>query len=367
MVLQFLKTGRIQMLRFRSDRLLLVMGFVVALIAGTVISAQRSSSTMASAGAAFVNSLTPEQRQKAVFPFKSDERVHWNFIPSEIFPRNGLLVKDMTESQRKLAHDLLKSALSQRGYLTATSIMDLENTLGDLEQRARESGRGAENMVRDPLKYYFSVFGTPSTKETWGWRVEGHHVSLQLTVVNGTLVASSPTFFGSNPAEVREGPKKGLRILGDQEDTARTLLMGLDESQRTKAIIQKVALNDIVTTNKLEISPLSPIGIQASEMTPAQRDLLMKVVAVYTSKMADDIAADRMAKLQKAGLDKIAFAWAGEVERGKKHYYRIQGPTFLIEHDNSQNDGNHVHSVWRDFNGDFGRDLLREHIASVVH
>ncbi len=355
------------MTEFRSYRFLLVGGCVVALVAGTVISAQRSSSTMASAANAFVNSLSPEQRQKATFPFESNERLHWNFIPSEAFPRNGLLLKDMNENQRKLVHDLLKSALSQRGYLTATAIMDLESTLGDLERRARESGRGAESMVRDPLKYYVSVFGTPSTKNTWGWRVEGHHVSLHLTVVNGNLIASSPTFFGSNPAEVREGPKKGLRILGDQEDAARDLLMALNDSQRARAIIQNVALNEIVTTNKLDISPLSPAGIPAAEMTPQQREMLMKVVNIYISKMADDIAADRTAKLQKAGVDKIAFAWAGETERGKKHYYRIQGPTFLIEHDNSQNDGNHVHSVWRDFNGDFGRDLLREHVASVPH
>jgi Protein of unknown function (DUF3500) len=355
------------MTTFRSPRLLLSSGCVLALIAGTVISAQRSSSTMASAASAFVNSLTPEQRQKAVFPFKSDERLHWNFIPSEAFPRNGLLLKDMNDSQRKLAHDLLKSALSQRGYMTATSIMELESTLGDIERSARAAGRGAESMVRDPVKYYVSVFGTPSTKETWGWRVEGHHVSLHFTVVNGNLVASSPTFFGSNPAEVKDGPKKGLRILGDQEDAARTLLMTLNESQRVKAIIQNVALNEIVTTNKLEVSPLSPVGMVASDMSPQQRDLLMKVINIYISKMADDIAADRTAKLQKAGVEKIAFAWAGETERGKKHYYRIQGPTFLIEHDNSQNDGNHVHSVWRDFNGDFGKDLLREHIASVTH
>jgi len=350
---------------FRTARIFLFIGFVLALIAGTIISAQRSSSTMASAATAFVNSLTPEQRQKAVFPFKSDERLHWNFIPTEMFPRNGLLLRDMTEQQRKLAQDLLKSALSQRGYLTATAIMDLETTLGDLERRSRESGRGGEAFERQPLKYFFSVFGTPSTKETWGWRVEGHHVSLHFSVVNGTLVASSPTFFGSNPAEVREGPKAGLRILGDQEDEARTLLTSLNDSQRAKAVIQNVALNDIVTTNKLDISALSPVGLIASDMTPQQREQLMKVINVYIGKMADDIAADRLAKLQKAGAEKIAFAWAGEATRGKKHYYRIQGPTFLIEHDNSQNDGNHVHSVWRDFNGDFGRDLLREHIAEA--
>src|SRR5215510_2804539 len=225
------------MTKFRSYRFLLVGGCVVALVAGTLISAQRSSSTMASAANAFVNSLSPEQRQKATFQFESNERLHWNFIPSEAFPRNGLLLKDMNENQRKLVHDLLKSALSQRGYLTATAIMDLESTLGDLERRARESGQGAESMVRDPLKYYVSVFGTPSTKNTWGWRVEGHHVSLHFTVVNGQLVAGAPAFFGSNPAVVREGEKKGLRILGAEEDAARALVDSLDAAQREKAIV----------------------------------------------------------------------------------------------------------------------------------
>ena len=354
------------MTRARFPRLLLVAVCALALIVGTIISAERSATSMEKSATAFVNSLTPEQKQKAVFAFNSDERLHWNFIPTEAFPRNGLLLRDMTPAQRERAHDLLKAALSQKGYLTATSIMELESTLGEIERQARQAGRGAESMQRDPVKYFVSVFGTPSPKDPWGFRVEGHHVSLHLTVINGK-VASSPQFFGSNPAEVREGPKKGLRILGDQEDAARTLLMALDSSQRSKAVIQTVALNEIVTTNKLDINPLSPVGLTAAEMTPQQRDLLMKVVEIYTDKMAEDIAKERMAKLRNAGLEKIAFAWAGEAERGKKHYYRIQGPTFLIEHDNSQNDGNHVHSIWRDFAGDFGRDILREHIASVPH
>jgi hypothetical protein len=211
------------------------------------------------------------------------------------------------------------------------------------------------------------VFGTPSKKQTWGWRVEGHHVSLRFNVANGTVVASTPSFFGSNPAEVLDGPRKGTRILAAEEDSARALLTALDASQRTQAVINAVAPNEIVTTNKLEVSPLSPIGIQASAMTAAQRELLMKVIDVYAGFMADDLAADRLARLKKAGLEKIAFAWAGEAERGKKHYYRIQGPTFLIEYDNTQNNGNHIHSVWRDFTNDFGRDLLREHLASTPH
>ena len=351
----------------RSPRLLLCVACALLTGAGAIIAAERSSSAMADAANAFLASLTAAQRQQAVFAFDSDERTHWNFIPTETFPRRGLTVKEMTEPQRELAHNLMKAGLSQRGYMTATSIMQLEDVLGALEQRDRDGGRGAEAFRREPVRYFFSVFGTPSKKDTWGWRVEGHHVSLHFTVANGTLVASSPAMFGSNPAEVLDGPRKGTRILAAEEDTARALLMALDAKQRTQAVINGVAPNEIVTTNKVAVTPLSPVGLPASAMTSAQRDMLMNVIDVYAGFMADDVAADRMARLKKAGLEKIAFAWAGEAERGKKHYYRIQGPTFLIEYDNTQNNGNHIHSVWRDFTNDFGRDLLREHIASVAH
>jgi len=353
----------------KDKRWIVLLGFVVVLV-GAIAAAERSSATMAAAATHFLASLTPEQRQQASFAFNADERLHWHFIPTEMFPRNGLMIKAMTEPQRKLARDLLRAGLSQRGYLTATSIMDLEAVLGEIERLQRERTpprQGATTLVRDPEKYFFSIFGTPSPKDTWGWRVEGHHVSLNFTVVNGTLVAGSPSFFGSNPAEVRDGPKKGLRILGAEEDAARALLEALDASQREKATVEKVAPGDMVTMNKNDINPLSPVGIMADAMTPKQRDLLMKLIDAYAGAMASDIAADRMARLRKAGLEKIAFAWAGPVDRGQKHYYRIQGPTFLVEYDNTQNDANHIHSVWRDFNGDFGRDLLREHVKSTPH
>jgi Protein of unknown function (DUF3500) len=341
----------------------------VALAVGSLVAAERSSSAMASAASKFMASLTPEQRQQASFEFNSDERLRWHFIPTEMFPRKGLLVRDMNDAQRKLAHDLLKAGLSQRGYLTASSIMDLETVLGALEeaQRTTERSRTGTPLVRDPVKYFFSIFGTPSTQNTWGWRVEGHHVSLHFNVVNGTLVASSPTFFGSNPAEVREGPKKGLRILGAEEDAARAVLNSLDQGQRAKAVIETTAPSDMITMEKNDIKPLSPVGITADALNANQRELLMKLIDVYVGFMAADIAADRQAKLKKAGLEKIGFAWAGPLEKGQKHYYRVQGPTFLIEYDNTQNDGNHIHSVWRDFDGDFGRDLLREHVKSTPH
>jgi len=353
-----------------SRRLSVVIGLVALVAIGSTIAAERSASTMANAATAFLGSLTPEQKQQATFAFEGDERLHWHFIPTEMFPRKGLLIRDMTPAQRKLAHELLKAGLSQRGYMTATQIMDLENVLGAIEAAQRSAGTSAEAaraLERNPEKYFFSIFGTPSAKDSWGWRVEGHHVSLHFAVVSGALSAGSPTFFGSNPAEVREGPKKGLRILGVEEDAARALLTALDETQKKKAIIDVKAPGDMITMANVDISPLSPTGLSAEAMTPAQRDLLMKLIDVYVGYMAADLAADRTAKLKKAGVEKIAFAWAGETERGKKHYYRIQGPTFLVEYDNTQNDGNHIHSVWRDFNGDFGRDLLREHLRSVAH
>ena len=221
--------------------------------------------------------------------------------------------------------------------------------------------------MRDPLGYRVTVFGTPSAQGAWGWRVEGHHISLHFSIVNGSAVASTPSFAGSNPAEVREGPQKGQRVLALLEDSGRALVTALDPSQRTSAVINATAPNEIVTNNTLDINPLSPDGLKASLMTPAQRDLLMRVIDAYAGLMTADIAADRLAKIKAAGADNIGFAWAGPIERGQRHYYRVQGPTFLIEFDNAQNDGNHVHSVWRDFNGDFGRDLLREHLRTARH
>jgi hypothetical protein len=311
---------------------------------------------MVTAANQFLGALTPEQRAKATFAVDNNtERMRFNFIPTEAFPRNGLTIKEMTEPQRKLAHELLKTGLSDRGYLTYTQIMALEDVLKVIEQPAR--------FDRDRERYFFSVFGTPAEKGAWSWRVEGHHISLHFTMLDGKAIAN-PTFAGTNPAEVREGAEKGKRVLGLQEDAGRALVMALDTAQRTTATINAVAPNEIVTTNQLDIKPLAPEGIKFSAMTAAQRDLLTRLLDSYIGLMAPDIAADRMAKIKSAGMDNVAFAWAGPTERGQKHYFRVQGPTFLIEFDNTQNDGNHVHSIWRDFKDDFGRDLLREHVKA---
>ncbi len=353
------------MKRFLSPRVVLV-ALVLAVFSAVVVTAQRTptaAGAMSTAATRFLDALTPDLRKQATYPLESDEYLHWNFIPDETFPRNGLPLKAMTEPQQKLAHELLKSGLSDRGYQTYTSIIALENIL-----RVVEGGRGAgrgQAMARDASAYRFTVFGQPSATGVWGWRVEGHHISLHFLVNKGTVAASTPSFAGSNPAEVQDGADKGKRVLAMLEDSGRTLVTALDEKQRATAIFNAAAPTEIVTTNQLDIKPLSPDGLRASAMTAAQRDLLTKVIDAYAGLMAPDVAAQRMAKIKAAGIENIGFAWAGPVERGQRHYYRVQGPTFLIEFDNTQNNGNHVHSIWRDFNGDFGRDLLREHIKTA--
>lgn len=337
---------------------------------GVSVAGGPSPARMAAAATRFLEGLTPEQRPQAMFAFDGDERTHWHFVPTEIFARNGLTLRQMSPSQQALARELLKAGLSRRGYMTATQVMELESVLAAIEaaQRAAATQPPPGNQfVRDPERYFFSIFGTPSTRNTWGWRVEGHHLSLHFTVVNGTLVAGAPTFLGSNPAEVRNGPRKGTRVLALAEDAARSLLESLDASQRERALIDTTAPNDIITVANVKIDPLSPVGIPVSVLTGSQRTLLKQLVDVYAGYMADDIAADRLAGVEKAGWDNVAFAWAGALERGQRHYYRVQGPTFLIEYDNTQNDANHIHSVWRDFNGDFGADLLREHVNGTPH
>jgi hypothetical protein len=214
---------------------------------------------------------------------------------------------------------------------------------------------------RNPILYFVSIYGTPDAKGTWAWRFEGHHLSLSFTVVDGKEVAAVPSFMGTNPAEVREGAKKGLRVLGVEEDLGRELVKSLSAEQRTTAIFDKVAPKDIMTGADRAAKRLTPPGIAYSQLNGAQKEQLKKVVAEYANRVRPDVAKSDLAKIDKAGWDTVAFAWAGGLERGDGHYYRVQGSTFLLEYDNTQNNANHVHAVWRDFTNDFGEDLLKKH------
>jgi hypothetical protein len=309
---------------------------------------------MATAGEIFLNSLNLDQRNAAVFNFEDDERQDWHFVPK---PRKGIPLKHLDSSQRQLASALLNTGLSQSGYTKASSIISLEPVLNEIEQ-----GRGP---ARDPELYYFSVFGAPRSSKPWGWRVEGHHLSLNFTVVNQDFITSTPCFFGANPAEVMHGPRVGLRTLPSEEDLARTFLKSLDAGLRTQAVISDRAPEDILSGHSRKANPLKPAGLSASRLGGRQTEILMRLLSEYAGNMPSEIAAKRIGKLRSAGLNSIYFAWAGGSEHGQAHYYRIQGPTFLVEYDNIQNNANHIHSVWRDFNGDFGVDMLAEHYKSA--
>ena len=310
---------------------------------------QRASADMAAAALNFWNALTPELQAKAGFPFDNEERFNWHFIPRE---RKGITWNDMTPAQQALAHAFLASGLSSRGYRQAMTIMSLDQILKDIEQ-----GKGPK---RDPNNYAFSIFGTPGEMNTWGWRVEGHHLSINITISNGKA-ASGPVFFGTNPAEVRDGPRKGLRVLALEDDLGHELIKSLDADQQKKAIIETTAPKEIITGNTRKANPGPPVGLAVSEMTPPQKKLVMTLVGNYAYRLRPELADEDLAKIDKAGFENIKFAWAGGLEPGQGHYYRLHGPTFLVEFDDTQNNANHIHTVWRDSANDFGEDLLKEH------
>src|SRR5262245_1915022 len=321
------------------------------------VARMRAASAMAEAANKFLAPLTPEQKAKATLDFADENRRDWTVVPRD---RKGVPLKELNENQRRLAMEFMKTGLGATGYQKATTIMSLEPVLAQMEGPNRR-------FPRDPALYFFSIFGTPSAKDAWGWRVEGHHVSLNFTVVKGELLSNTPLFFGANPAEIREGERKGLRALAAEEDKARDLVQALDEKQRAVAIFVKTAPGDIITMNNRKADPLKPEGVAAGQLNNQQKALLEKLLDEYLSRMPQDIADERSKKLRNAGFDNIYFAWAGGVNKGDPHYYRIQGPTFLVEYDDTQNNANHIHSVWRDFNGDFGDDLLREHYQTTPH
>jgi hypothetical protein len=300
----------------------------------------------------FLNSLTPEQRAKATYKFEDDERFDWHFIPKE---RKGLPLREMTARQKELATALLCAGLSQQGYIKAVSIMSMEEVLRLIENSSTD--------YRNPEKYFFTVFGAPADSGAWGYRIEGHHVSQNFTIVNGKVIGA-PSFFGSNPAEVRQGPHKGMRVLAAEEDLGRDLLNALDGEQKKVAVVDQTAYKDILTAASRKAALQGQAsGLQASKMNAKQFEMLMALLEEYARNMPDQLAEAREEQIRKAGKN-IYFAWAGVAERGGPHYYRVQAPTFLVEYDNTQNEANHIHSVWRDYEGDFGMDLLKMHYQS---
>jgi hypothetical protein len=304
----------------------------------------------------FLASLGPDQKAKATFPFGEDgERVKWYYTPVD---RGGLPLFEMDRRQQRLAHQLVSTGLSRSGYVAASTIMGLEATLDALEGW-RWEGRG-----RDPALYYVSVFGRPDAQTSWGWRFEGHHISLNYTIAGGRIVSPTPTFFGANPAEAPLSRVGVLRPLSGVEDLARELVTSLHEEQWQQAVVSAKAPSDILTSNRSHADEvLEPKGLPGAGMDARQQEVIAALIGEYIHRMPDEIAELEAARLVGRGVQDLHFAWAGGIERGEGHYYRIQGPRFLVEYDNTQNDANHIHSVWRDPADDFGALLLAQHYA----
>jgi hypothetical protein len=313
----------------------------LALWAGAYV--DQSGNQMATAASRFLKSLEKEQATKATFSFDAPERLDWHFIPR---PRKGLPIKEMTSAQRALAFGLLQSGLAGSGYLKATTIMSLEQVLRDLEQ-----GKGP---VRDPELYFVSVFGTPTARGRWGWRVEGHHLSLNFTIEDGKIISATPAFFGANPAEVRQGPREGLRTLDDIEERALRLVQALDPKQAKEAVLANTAPKDIRDANTPQPPADTAQGIAFADLNGEQREMLHALVHAYAANMPAEVATAWLNEIKQAGPETVRFAWFGAPDRLQPHAYRVQGPTFLIEFNNTQNGANHIHSVWRNMLGDFG-------------
>jgi hypothetical protein len=310
---------------------------------------------------AFINTLNDEQRAQALYQFDSKERFTWHFVPQE--SRKGIYLKHLSEAQQTAAFALLKSYLSEKTYNKTREIMEFELLLRDLEKRKDD------DWMRDSTRYAFIFFGEPSDKSAWGWRFEGHHISFSFSTISNKIISGTPGFLGANPAIVTSGPQKGKQVLKDESEAGFNLVRSLNTSQLAKAKVAGPTPNDILTYINREARIDKPEGIFYSELTAEQKQMFVKLLNVYVSRYTEKYAKDMMKEIRKADINKLRFVWAGatQSEIGKAHYYRIQGPTIIIEFDNSQNNANHIHTVVRDLKHDFGGDKLLQHYKKGHH
>jgi hypothetical protein len=303
------------------------------------------------AARAFLSSLTPADRKRAVFPFAGAERTRWHWTVPASVPRNGLPLGEMSAEPRRLALALLRSSSSPAGYRKALDIMALQGVL-------QRMSTGVDDPF-DPNLYFVSVFGTPGAR-AWGWRFEGHHLSRHFTVVDGRLV-NEPFFLGAWPTRAGSAYRtvgQGYRTMPREEDAAREIFLLLDGRLRRQALLSSESLTDHVTQNAVRVRPLDRVGALAGELPSAGQRRVLEIVRTYLANHPQAQARDALARIERAGIARTRFAWAGSTRPGEPQYYRLQGPTFLLEFDNSRNSGTHIHSVWRDFERDFGRHLL---------
>ncbi|MEB2783027.1 DUF3500 domain-containing protein [Algoriphagus persicinus] len=305
----------------------------------------------------FLKSLTQAQRNKTQMPFNDESKVLWHYIPSSMFPRAGIQLNELDSNQKSKLDELLKTFLSETGYTKTMKIIDLENILLEMS---------GDSIMRNPESYSVAFYGNPEKDSLWAFSFEGHHISLNFTIHDGK-VENAPRFFGANPAKIPSGPREGERTLPKEEDLGFELINSLSEEQREMAIFQQDPFFDIVTGKSAEVEPLSPVGIMYGQLNRNQQLIFLKLLDEYLSTIPAEQAEKRMNSIKDEEINEVRFGWAGATVLGEGHYYRIQGKSFLIEFDNVQNEANHIHTVWRDFDRDFGRNLIREHYEKSHH
>ena len=324
--------------------------------AGLAIGAQPAraavpgASQVDAAARAFLASLPPNQRARATFPFASAERTRWHWTVPASVPRNGLPLRDVSAETRRLALGLLRASTSTSGYRKALDIMALQGVLQRLN-----GGPGSF----DPDLYYVSVFGTPGAPR-WGWRFEGHHLSRHFTVVGGVLVVE-PFFLGAwptRPGSAYRTVARGERTMPREEDAAREIVLLLDGRLRRQVVFSSESLTDHLTQNAATVRPLERVGVLTADLPSAAQRRVSELIRTYLANHPPAIARDALRRVEQAGIARTRFGWAGSTRPGVPQYYRLQGPTFVLEFDNSRDSGTHIHSVWRDFERDFGRHLL---------
>ena len=303
----------------------------------------------------FLAALSDDQRKAVQFDAGDAERFNWHFIPlnditKQVSTRKGVCLDDMDPKAKSAALELLKLGTSADGYTWATAIMEREAILAELEPK--------NTWYRKPGWYFFTMFGKPAAKGTWGWRVDGHHLSVSLTITDGKIVSASPYFMGLNPVTIKHGPRKGERdTITPCEDLARELFLMLNKEQ------QKVALQaehmPEVAGKTVKAPAKIPTGLGAEKMSNKQQELLVKLVNHYTGRMPEALAKTETDKFTKAGVEKLGFLYTGEAEAGKRHTYNIQGPSLYIHYMNEMTDplknpANHIHSIYRSLTTDFG-------------
>ena len=332
-----------------TRKLILALTVVFAMGALLVAQTQPAPKTglgMAESAKGFLAAITPEQVKSATFKYDDPERVNWHFIPRE---RKGLPLKALEGAPLQAAHKLIRSGLSNVGYDQALNVMSLEEVLYLIEP----GERAARRERRDPGKYYLSIFGEPAETGLWGWRLEGHHLCLNFSIKDGKVISSTPEFFGANPGTIDAGKDRQIRVLGPEEDIARQILKHCTPEQQKLCWVSKEAPGEVPGPNIPQPVVSDPVGLPVSKMSDDQKKLLQDLLGEYLKNLPEDVEQDRRKAINSAGLDKITFAWYGEPDLHQAHHYRVQGPTFVIEYNNTQNNANHVHSMWRNLAGDF--------------